>query len=185
MAAQRRLLDRWQHAAVQAPLQAPNTAPGPARAAAPSTDASALPGRDAELAALQRAPHPAVVVLGEPGAGKSTLLAAAFPGSPVLRGLRGLDRLPYRPVLDALRQHTAQLERALADPFSRLPQKYLHRDDRPQMLRLMWKQAALRYQILESQWYHPLFFLPMRVRNRPKALWVKERTVRLPRNIVS
>ena len=78
---------------------------------------SLLPGRDAELAALQRAPHPAVVVLGEPGAGKSTLLAAAFPGSPVLRGLRGLDRLPYRPVLDALRQHTArQLERALADP---------------------------------------------------------------------
>lgn len=116
MAAQRRLLDRWQHAAVQAP----SAGPGQARAAAPSTAASSLPGRDAELAALQRAPHPAVVVLGEPGAGKSTLLAAAFPGSPVLRGLRGLDRLPYRPVLDALRQHTAQLERALADPFSRL-----------------------------------------------------------------
>ncbi|MFO1228519.1 AAA family ATPase [Roseateles sp.] len=124
MAAQRRLLDRWQRAAVQAPStapsKAPSTAPGPARAAAPSTGARSLPGRDAELAALQRAPHPAVVVLGEPGAGKSTLLAAAFPGSPVLRGLRGLDRLPYRPVLDALRQHTAQLERALADPFSRL-----------------------------------------------------------------
>ena len=75
----------------------------------------ALPGRDAELQRLLASSAPALVLLGEPGAGKTTLLRAAHPRAPCLRGLEGLHTMPYRPLLDTLREHTPVLARALRE----------------------------------------------------------------------
>ncbi len=78
--------------------------------------AAAPPGRDAELHRLLASPAPALLLLGEPGAGKTTLLRAAYPQAPCLRGLEGLHAMPYRPVLDALREQIPALRRALRVP---------------------------------------------------------------------
>ena len=75
-----------------------------------------LPGRQPELRRLLASPKAAVLLRGEPGAGKSTLLFAAYPHAPCLRGLEGLQAMPYRPLLDALRQHLGMLARALREP---------------------------------------------------------------------
>ncbi len=75
----------------------------------------AVPGRDVELQRLLASSAPALVLLGEPGAGKTTLLRAAHPRAPCLRGLEGLHTMPYRPLLETLREHTPTLERALRE----------------------------------------------------------------------
>ncbi len=72
-----------------------------------------LPGRDTELLRLASSNAVALVLLGEPGAGKTTLLRAVYPQAPCLRGLEGLHAMPYRPLLDTLREHNAVLTRAL------------------------------------------------------------------------
>lgn len=77
---------------------------------------TAPPGRETELQRLQASPTPALLLLGEPGAGKTTLLRAAYPQAPCLRGLEGLHGMPYRPLLDTLREHTETLSRALRQP---------------------------------------------------------------------
>lgn len=82
--------------------------------------ATAPPGREAEHAQLRDSRAPALLVLGEPGAGKSTLLTAAFPQTPCLQGLEGLQGMPYRPLLDALRPRLPELLATVADPASRL-----------------------------------------------------------------
>ena len=91
-----------------------------AAARAPSYTASepspAAAGRDAQWHRLLASPTPALVLLGEPGAGKTTLLRAAFAHAPCLRGLEGLHAMPYRPLLDVLRAHSAMLARALREP---------------------------------------------------------------------
>ena len=79
------------------------------------TAAEAVPGRDTELQRLLASSAPALVLLGEPGAGKTTLLRAAHPRAPCLRGLEGLHAMPYRPLLETLREHSAVLARALRD----------------------------------------------------------------------
>ena len=87
----------------------------------PQADASGflsprLPGRQTELKRLLASPKAAVLLCGEPGAGKSTLLFTAYPRAPCLRGLEGLQAMPYRPLLDALRLHLGVLGRALREP---------------------------------------------------------------------
>lgn len=82
----------------------------------PGADAEAPPGRAAEMQRLRLSSAPATLLLGEPGAGKTTLLAAAYPAAPCLRGLEGLHAMPYRPLLDTLREHIVPLERALRQP---------------------------------------------------------------------
>ena len=77
---------------------------------------SAPPGRAPQLHRLLHSPAPALLLLGEPGAGKTTLLRAAYPQAPCLRGLEGLHAMPYRPLLDVLREHTVVLQRALREP---------------------------------------------------------------------
>jgi len=87
--------------------------------AAPPEAAVALPappGRAAEQQRLLGSGVVAVVVLGEPGVGKSTLLDSAFPAAPRLQGREGLDGLPYRPLLDVLRERLPLLRRWLAEP---------------------------------------------------------------------
>lgn len=75
----------------------------------------AVPGRHTELQRLLASSAPALLLLGEPGAGKTTLLRAAYPRVPCLRGLEGLHTMPYRPLLDTLREHTPVLARALRE----------------------------------------------------------------------
>jgi tetratricopeptide (TPR) repeat protein len=77
---------------------------------------AAPPGRETALHQLLDSAAPALLLLGEPGAGKTTLLRAAWPQAPCLRGLEGLHGMPYRPLLDVLREHSATLQRALRDP---------------------------------------------------------------------
>lgn len=89
--------------------------------AAPSLAVPPAPaGREEEFARLLHSAAPAVLVRGEPGAGKTTLLQAAWPWAPCLRGLEGLHAMPYRPLLDVLRQRIPTLQRALRDPGHRL-----------------------------------------------------------------
>jgi len=87
---------------------APSTSPSPA--------AFAPPGREEQLHRLLASPAPALLLLGEPGAGKTTLLRAAWPQALCLRGLEGLQGMPYRPLLDALRPCLPSVERALREP---------------------------------------------------------------------
>lgn len=82
----------------------------------PAIPALAPPAREAEHRQLRDSHAPAVLLLGEPGAGKSTLLTAAFLQAPCLRGLEGLQGMPYRPLLDALRTRMPALLAALDDP---------------------------------------------------------------------
>lgn len=84
--------------------------PEPRCAAAPPP-----PAREAEHQHLRGSTAPALLLFGEPGAGKSTLLAAAFPHAPCLRGLEGLQGMPYRPLLEALRAQLPLLEAALRE----------------------------------------------------------------------
>lgn len=88
---------------------------GSASPAAPAA-LPAPPGREAAYARLLASPAPALLLLGEPGAGKTTLLRAGWPHAPCLRGLEGLHAMPYRPLLDALREHSPMLARALRAP---------------------------------------------------------------------
>jgi tetratricopeptide (TPR) repeat protein len=97
-----RLHAEWLEAA-----RRPTAAAGPGAAPA---------GRTPEWQRLLASPAPALLLLGEPGAGKSTLLQAAYPQAPCLRGLEGLQGMPYRPLLDTLRGQTPVLERALREP---------------------------------------------------------------------
>lgn len=99
-----------------APGSAPGSPPGTASAPVPATSAGAPPGRDAQLQRLQASAAPALVLLGEPGAGKTTLLRAAYPHAPCLKGLEGLQGMPYRPLLDTLRGQAETLARALREP---------------------------------------------------------------------
>ncbi|KNZ32595.1 MAG: hypothetical protein AD742_10950 [Methylibium sp. NZG] len=88
--------------------------PRPGATSAP--EAPVPPGREPQLHRLLASPAPALLLLGEPGAGKTTLLRAAFPNAPCMRGLQGLNGMPYRPLLDTLREHLTILQRALREP---------------------------------------------------------------------
>jgi hypothetical protein len=77
---------------------------------------AAPPGRQVQLRRLLASPAPALLVVGEPGAGKTTLLRSAFPQAPCLRGFEGLHGMPYRPLLDCLRERQDTLSRALSEP---------------------------------------------------------------------
>jgi tetratricopeptide (TPR) repeat protein len=81
-----------------------------------SQPSAAPPGREAELRRLLASPAPALLLLGEPGAGKTTLLRAAYPQAACLRGLEGLHAMPYRALLEVLREQLALLARALREP---------------------------------------------------------------------
>ncbi len=105
-----RLHADWLQAA-RPPASAPR-----AVAAASRPPPAAPPGRAQQLQRLLHSPAPALLLLGEPGAGKTTLLRAAYPQAPCLRGLEGLHAMPYRPLLDVLREHTGVLQRALREP---------------------------------------------------------------------
>jgi tetratricopeptide (TPR) repeat protein len=74
------------------------------------------PGRKNELGDLVASAAAAFVLHGEPGAGKTTLLQAAFPDAISIKGLDGLQALPYQPLLEALRSRTETLERLLRNP---------------------------------------------------------------------
>jgi hypothetical protein len=97
------------------PRTANPAAPMPA-AATPAAEPTALPGRAQQLQRLLASPAPALLLLGEAGAGKTTLLRTAYPQAPCLRGLEGLHAMPYRPLLDVLREQVAVLQRALREP---------------------------------------------------------------------
>ncbi|WIV97610.1 ATP-binding protein [Kinneretia aquatilis] len=84
------------------------------------SSAPAPPAREAEHQALRHSSAPALLILGEPGAGKSTLLSSAFPHAPCLRGLEGLQGMPYRPLLETLRAQLPRLEAALQESGSPL-----------------------------------------------------------------
>lgn len=71
------------------------------------------PGRRSELGDLVGSTAAAFVLHGEPGAGKTTLLQAAFPDAVSIKGLDGLQALPYQPLLEALRSRAETLERLL------------------------------------------------------------------------
>lgn len=79
-----------------------------------------LAGRQEVQARLLASSTPALVLLGEPGVGKSTLLDASWPQAPRLQGREGLQAVPYRPLLEALRAALPEVRRALADPASDL-----------------------------------------------------------------
>jgi tetratricopeptide (TPR) repeat protein len=98
-----------------AALQREWLAAGATPGAAPP-DADVPPGREAEHRRLLASPAPALLLLGEPGAGKTTLLRSAWPHAPCLRGLEGLHSMPYRPLLETLREHLPVLRRALREP---------------------------------------------------------------------
>ena len=106
----------------QASNPSPSGAPHGVAATAPVTpessaaQPSAPPGRDAEQLRLLASGAPALLLLGDPGAGKTTLLRATWPLAPCLRGLEGLHAMPYRPLLDTLREHIPVLQRALRQP---------------------------------------------------------------------
>jgi hypothetical protein len=85
-----------------------------------SSTAKPPPARAAEHQQLRRSTAPALLLLGEAGAGKSTLLTAAFPHAPCLRGLEGLQGMPYRPLLETLRAHTPALKVVLDEEGSPL-----------------------------------------------------------------
>lgn len=93
------------------------------RRSAITTEASAAPAppaREAEQLQLRQSRAPALLILGEAGVGKSSLLSSAFPHAPCLRGLEGLQAMPYRPLLEALRAQRPRLEAALQDSGSAL-----------------------------------------------------------------
>ncbi len=81
---------------------------------------TAPPGREGEHRRLLTSPAPALLLLGEPGAGKTTLLRSAWPHACLLRGLEGLHTMPYRPLLEALRQQLPLLQRLLREPAAPL-----------------------------------------------------------------
>ena len=93
------------------PAAAPPAEPAPA-----DVTPALLPGRTLQLQRLLASPAPALLLLGEAGAGKTTLLRTAYPQAPCLRGLEGLHAMPYRPLLDVLREQVAVLQRALREP---------------------------------------------------------------------
>ena len=123
MAAQRRLLDRWQRGRASAEHSARVKRQYSAR---PSSRGGAvhwrslLPGarcRGRALAAL-RPTRPWWCWAA--GRGQEHAVGGGVSGQPVLRGLRGLDRLPHRPVLDALRPAHRPVGARAGRPFSRL-----------------------------------------------------------------
>lgn len=97
-------------AAWSAPRPPVTTAPRPGLGTA------TLPGRHDELAWLRRSTARAVLLLGEPGVGKSALLQAAAPSAPALAAREGQAGVPFAPLLEWLRHHTAALCPALRDP---------------------------------------------------------------------
>jgi tetratricopeptide (TPR) repeat protein len=109
---------RWMLASLNTAPAAPAPATVGAQAHA-HAHAQAPGGRAAQWQALTTSGAPAVLLLGEPGAGKTTLLQVAYPQAAWLRGLEGLHGMPYRPLLDMLREHLQRLQSMLATPSLR------------------------------------------------------------------
>jgi len=83
------------------PLDVPVARPEPG--ARVSLSPSRLVGRDEARHAIIAADTPVVLLSGEPGIGKSSLLAEVVPAGLRARAVEGLERLPYHPLLELVR----------------------------------------------------------------------------------